>query len=373
MKIIRVGFLLIAVAGMASAALVLEDGFDYATGPLGENGDWTNPGDGNGLEITDTSLTYGSLSTSGKKATVRTMNGGTGSYETALNVVLTDKGDSLYFSFLVDVRNTGHTGSFHFEVDGDGSRDFAIRSENDRGTPGFTGGMYPNTRSTPIAFSDGVHMIVGNVVKGNLDGTSDQYITTRWWVDPSDASLGSDTPDGTTEAIERYEPTESLTLHTLRLTISGYYATGTFDGNESPDMDVDEIRIGTSWADVTPVMAIVDADGDGLPDAWEIEHYGDITTADGATLCANGVNTANQAYISGISPVDVDALFTLSNDLNVLEWTAVSGRVYNVYSSTNLADGFLPLKMDWPSGVYTDSTANGKSFSFYKIKAKMKP
>ncbi len=113
-----------------------------------------------------------------------------------------------------------------------------------------------------------------------------------------------------------------------------------------------------------------DTDGDGIPDTWEDEHYNGITNAVATNLCANGINTILEAYIAGLNPTNANSTFTIDGIGNVLEWSGISGRVYNVYWTSNLLSGFseLPLtNLPWVPAVFTDTLHEAESKGFYKL------
>jgi hypothetical protein len=110
-----------------------------------------------------------------------------------------------------------------------------------------------------------------------------------------------------------------------------------------------------------------DSDADGLPDDWELQYYGGATNAVCDALASNGVNTIMQAYIAGINPTDPSSFFTASvtgEDGQVISWTAVSGRVYSVYCTTNLMESFQPLATNivWPQSSWTDAVERAECF-----------
>jgi len=89
-------------------------------------------------------------------------------------------------------------------------------------------------------------------------------------------------------------------------------------------------------------------------------------------VAANGVNTVLEAYIAGLNPTNPASLFeaALTNQSQtgfVVRWNAVSGRVYSVYGSTTLPDGFQPLETNilWPQNSWTDTVE--RAGSFYKV------
>ncbi len=120
-----------------------------------------------------------------------------------------------------------------------------------------------------------------------------------------------------------------------------------------------------------------DMDSDGLPDSWEQQHYGGATNANPAATASNGVNTVEEAYIAGISPVDPDAFFLISDlsplvSESILEWTTAPGRVYSIYWTSNLLSGFgIPMHTNYSGGAFTDSTHGAENEGFYKIEVEM--
>jgi len=56
-----------------------------------------------------------------------------------------------------------------------------------------------------------------------------------------------------------------------------------------------------------------DLDGDGLPDWWETQYYGDSTNANPSAICSNGVNTVEEAYIAGLNPTNAQSWFLPSS------------------------------------------------------------
>jgi endonuclease/exonuclease/phosphatase family metal-dependent hydrolase len=122
-----------------------------------------------------------------------------------------------------------------------------------------------------------------------------------------------------------------------------------------------------------------DADSDGLPDSWETQYFGGATNADPNATAANGINTVLQTYIAGINPTNSQSVFdiggTLSSSQGVLEWTAVTGRVYSVYWTTNLLSGFQTLETNivWPQQSITNSLISTQPQGFYQVKVQLAP
>ena len=80
-----------------------------------------------------------------------------------------------------------------------------------------------------------------------------------------------------------------------------------------------------------------DGDGDGLPDQWEaryVRRLSDISAA--GDHDGDGVADFDE-YIAGTSPIDPLDRLTIQPGLSVLSWPSVSGRLYRVEFSSNLA------------------------------------
>ncbi len=111
-----------------------------------------------------------------------------------------------------------------------------------------------------------------------------------------------------------------------------------------------------------------DADSDGLPDSWELEYFGGATNASPDALAANGLNTVLEAYIAGLDPTHPEdffhiADFRMQDSVRVIEWTAISGRVYSVSWTSNLLNGFsLQTNIAWPQASYTGQMDQASGF-----------
>jgi len=82
-----------------------------------------------------------------------------------------------------------------------------------------------------------------------------------------------------------------------------------------------------------------DTDGDGLPDSWENEKFGNLT-AD-ATADSDGDGTTNlMEYLAGTNPSSAASVFRPASHVAggnlVLTVPTVSGRSYRVWGTANL-------------------------------------
>jgi len=103
-----------------------------------------------------------------------------------------------------------------------------------------------------------------------------------------------------------------------------------------------------------------------------------VTNANPTATASNGVNTVRDCYIAGLNPVDPNAAFLISDlspltSENILHWQNVSGRVYSVWWSSNLLDGFQALESNipWTAVPYTDTNHNEDVQGFYKIEVEL--
>jgi hypothetical protein len=112
-------------------------------------------------------------------------------------------------------------------------------------------------------------------------------------------------------------------------------------------------------ASVDVNAALVDSDGDGIPDWWMIKYFGHVTGQEGdlsrAQDDADGDGVSNlDEYYAGTSPVDSASVFRLwanapMNSQMTLTWPAVSGKSYQIQYKTNLTDS---VWLTAPGGVW---------------------
>jgi len=231
----------------AHADRVLNEGFDYPIGEsLDNQGKWS-ASEGRKLVVTEGSLSYAKLKTSGNKVTIDSSAYTTeGTYKrTFVPLELSAAGDTLYFSFLTHIRNTGGENSA-LEIDlGMASLISTANSSAERG-------FYPrmNSKGDVVKLPDGTSLIVGKLVRDPFDIEYGQLFL---WLNPEPSSIGGlELNEPSIKTKNTYRGTESWSTWELKLTLRGASATGTGMGG-CADLDLDELRIGTSWADVTPV------------------------------------------------------------------------------------------------------------------------
>jgi hypothetical protein len=90
--------------------------------------------------------------------------------------------------------------------------------------------------------------------------------------------------------------------------------------------------------------ATPDSDGDGIPDAWELLKFANLTAADAVTdFDHDGFSDLNE-YLADTDPIDPDSLLRITalaaagaGATNTLTWTSVSTRQYRVFQTNDVA------------------------------------
>ncbi|MBN2704089.1 MAG: S8 family serine peptidase [Pontiellaceae bacterium] len=123
-----------------------------------------------------------------------------------------------------------------------------------------------------------------------------------------------------------------------------------------------------------------DADGDSLPDDWELAFFGSETNAVVA-VDADGDGADNLSeYIAGTDPTDSSDFFSVSEGSSAsdagftLSWEPLPGRSYQVDWTTNLTLPFVPISeaLTYPVGTYTDTLYRAGTAHFYRIGVELK-
>ncbi|MEN8255676.1 MAG: LamG domain-containing protein, partial [Verrucomicrobiota bacterium] len=165
----------------------------------------------------------------------------------------------------------------------------------------------------------------------------------------------------------------------------GFIGTGSeassADGAQGPtdyfNGDVDETHIFLRALTEDQIQRLysfgMDGDRDGLPNWWEDQYFGGQTNANPVVDTDGDGQDNGDEYVTGLDPTNAASYFSLdgftAGPEAVFQWDVAAGRLYNVYWSSNLLDGFTLLQGDipWTENVYTDATHSAEQAGFYKL------
>ncbi len=118
---------------------------------------------------------------------------------------------------------------------------------------------------------------------------------------------------------------------------------------------------GTNTLTFQAQYTFVDANHNGIPDAWELRYFGAVATNHPPTLDSDADGFSDYAeFIAGTNPTNAASyLFlwppTLEPNRTVrLDWPSVPGRAYRAHLSTNLVD--WPAASAWLIATNTNSS-----------------
>jgi hypothetical protein len=234
-----------AVISSASAALILDEGFDYALND-GDNLEgapgsaWTNSSLTNVIPYESTGLTYSGLTTSGGS-----MAGWTTATATYLPYTDTQGySDTRYFSFLIDTLPLYASNGFrvHFGASASSTTTgYGINMDYNSSTDAFT--FYARTQTTQstgvtLTAPTGAVLVVGKFVGNGTAGG-----TTTIWINPTNF-----TSEATVSSSAALTATSTFAAVTLgsNFGLRGQVAGATL-------LNIDEIRLGATYADLVAV------------------------------------------------------------------------------------------------------------------------
>ncbi len=94
-------------------------------------------------------------------------------------------------------------------------------------------------------------------------------------------------------------------------------------------------------------LSTQDTDNDGLPDAWELMWFGDLTQSGNDDTSGDGVTNAGE-YQRGRDPL-VPVIQASHAPLNPVSWSSWPGYFYTLERSLNLANGFTIVRSHVPA------------------------
>ncbi|MBR9913333.1 MAG: T9SS type A sorting domain-containing protein [Algicola sp.] len=221
-----------------SNTLPLYEGFDYTIGEdLGNTTNWTNySGSDNPIDVVSGSLSYPGLLASTGNAVF--LEGGF--IDSQIEFTPVTAGE-VYASFIINVSDlsniTDLTDGGYFAILGNFDARLWVHPDTDPVGTTYdialtNGSSGSNFTTTKYNVGDNVFVVMSyNVDTGAING----------WINPAGADLGGSAPAALLTDTDG-SPNPSVNLFSLRQDSTG----------ETPAITFDELRIGTSWNDVTP-------------------------------------------------------------------------------------------------------------------------
>ena len=217
-------------------ALPLEEPFDYAVGTnLGDAPNWTNNNSGDDMIISTGSLSYAGL----KASTGNSVSFDGIGMDPSIAFSITS--GTAYASFIFRVTDqtaiTDLTDGGYFAILGNFDARLWVRPNPDASGTTFDIGFGNGSSGPPVTPStynvgDDIFVVMSyDITTGNVNA----------WINPASADFEGTAPAATISGVDA-TPSSSINQFLLRQDSAG----------ETPFMLVDELRIGTSWADVTP-------------------------------------------------------------------------------------------------------------------------
>ncbi len=123
-----------------------------------------------------------------------------------------------------------------------------------------------------------------------------------------------------------------------------------------------------------------DADGDGMPDEWELTYFSSaIVTAATDDPDHDGLDNLSE-WIVGSDPTNSVSCFSIRNSASedgfTVEWSpCIADRLYRILWSDSLTNSVLTVlqeNMEYPQNSYTDFKHNAAGTGFYRVDVRVK-
>lgn len=145
----------------------------------------------------------------------------------------------------------------------------------------------------------------------------------------------------------------------------------------------DEVGNMVEMVIITPDVPELDSNSNGIPDVWELSNGLQLDFPAGHDHDNDGLPDTDE-YIAGTNPTNSTEYFSITNVFFtgtnlIFSWNSVTGRLYSIFSSTNLIiHGWsnIPGETNIPgtgsSMVYTNTSPQDKP-GFYRVKVELGP
>lgn len=135
----------------------------------------------------------------------------------------------------------------------------------------------------------------------------------------------------------------------------------------------------SEWVESCQVPVLINHDAGMIPGWWKRMYFGTEDNFIGAMDSDGDQLSDFYEYISGSNPHDASSKFkigkakALQDGSFVVDWTAVTGRVYSVYWSPDVGGPYelLEANITYPQNSYTDTVHHAESGAFYRIDVRL--
>ena len=170
-------------------------------------------------------------------------------------------------------------------------------------------------------------------------------------------------------------------LNDAALNPDGDHLTNIQEYNAGADPQAPE-WVGLNYALSGPftLYTMVDVDGDGIHDAWEVFYFGSTAACDPLGHGDDdGINNY-QEFIAGTDPKDTSSLLWMEPDsapagsnVFVLSWFSATNKIYIIERTAHLTNGFQTVLESSviatpPMNTYTDTTDTATGPYFYRVR-----
>jgi hypothetical protein len=200
---------------------------------------------------------------------------------------------------------------------------------------------------------------------------------TNWYANANDGTQTTNTAFVTNSLPYRFF--DGRVRFLLRRTCGGYTVSGgeklaEYDYGASNSAVLVKVDIASNALTQVSVSR-VDSDDDGIADDWELATFTNLTTATSASDYDDDEFLDWEEYVAGTSATNSGSFLRLTNFTAqsgyVFSWPSATSRVYAVYWSSNLLQGFQPFATDIdptpPLNTYTDTWHAASTAGFYRI------
>ncbi len=166
----------------------------------------------------------------------------------------------------------------------------------------------------------------------------------------------------------------------VRLDRAAFWTSGTSSSDPVGLLLLHHFNPGGQRAEVVYLdLSRNDTDGDGIPDLWELEHFGNLTTATATSDYDGDGITDHDEALAGTDPkvprVVIKLLAAIAeggNDI-VLRWTSVFGQTYTLERSSNPFDipkwePLVTVPATPPTNTFTDPRQQTSGLVYYRVK-----